>query len=414
MPSFRYSTNAGPATIDASDRTTAIRMLIQRGIAPSTIEEVKGRQAAADASSTMVVVGQTRAAPVVAARRGSISLQETASFIRELATAVSAGLPLVPALRTLARAGRNPAQRAMLNHIIERVESGASLADACKSWGKPFDELLINLIKAGEVSGKLPEVLHQSADLLERSLAMRRAVVGATIYPAFLAFLVGIAIVVVTTYIVPTVLKPLEAQNVPLPLTTKIVKGFADFVGSYWWLLIGLIVLAVMGWARARSVPSTRLAMDRIALKTPLLGPMLGEAAVARFTRTLGTLVKAGLPVLSALRLTGATITNTAMKQAVFSVCDQVAGGKTIADPLEKTGYFPPLLVQIVSLGERSGRLPELLTQAAHSMEERTANRIRLFTEALRPLLVIIIAGVVAFVVASILFALLALQESIG
>jgi type II secretory pathway component PulF len=210
------------------------------------------------------------------------------------------------------------------------------------------------------------------------------------------------------------VLKPLESQNVKLPLPTLIVKGFAEFVGRFWWLILGGIAIIVVAWTRARAVPSTRLTIDRVTLKIPLLGPMLGEAAVARFTRTLGTLVKAGLPVLSALRLTAATVTNTAMKAAVFNVCEQVAGGKTIAEPLEKTGYFPPLLVQIVSLGERSGRLPELLTQAAHSMEERTANRIRIFTEALRPLLVVIIALVVGFVVASILFALLALQDSLG
>jgi type II secretory pathway component PulF len=160
--------------------------------------------------------------------------------------------------------------------------------------------------------------------------------------------------------------------------------------------------------------PATRYAVDRFLLKAPLLGPMLTEAAVARFTRTLGTLVKAGLPVLSALRLTAATITNTAMKQAVVEVCEKVAGGKTIADPLEKAGYFPPLLVQIVSLGERSGKLPELLTNAATSLEERTEVRIKIFTEALRPLLVIVMALVAAFVIVSILSALLALQDSLG
>ncbi len=422
MPIFEYSTVAGNATIEAPDRAAALRQLIGRGVAPSGIQEVRGRAAqkaaAADAASGPMKLESPGAGAAPATNlfggRASVSLQDTAAFIRELATALSAGLPLMSALKTLARSGRSAAQQTMLRHLIDRVEQGSSLAEACKSYGKPFDALLINLIKAGEVSGKLPEVLHQAADLLEKSLAMRRSIVSATIYPAMLAVLILSAVVVATTYIVPRILKTLESNKVQLPWTTQVIKTFADFMGSYWWAVIGLIVLGVLAFARARANPATRFAMDRFVLKAPLMGPMLTEAAVARFTRTLGTLVKAGLPVLGALRLTAATITNTAMKKAVLEVCEKVAGGKTIADPLEKTGYFPPLLVQIVSLGERSGKLPELLTNAANSLEERTEIRVKVFTEALRPLLVIVMALIAAFVIVSILSALLALQDSLG
>ena len=428
MPIFQYSTVAGNATIDAPDRATALRQLIGRGVAPSVIEEVRGRaaQKAADAAAAGGPLkvdapaakpgtpAQAEPARTVFGGRANVSLQDTAAFIRELATALSAGLPLMQALKTLARSGRSPAQQSMLRHLIDHVEQGSSLAEACRSYGKPFDALLINLIKAGEVSGKLPEVLHQAADLLEKSLAMRRSIVSATIYPAMLAVLILGAVVIATTYIVPRILKTLESNKVELPWTTQVVKSFADFMGSYWWLVIAVIALGVMAFARARANPAARFAMDRFVLKAPLVGPMLTEAAVARFTRTLGTLVKAGLPVLGALRLTAATITNTAMKRAVLEVCEKVAGGRTIADPLEKTGYFPPLLVQIVSLGERSGKLPELLTNAANSLEERTEIRIKVFTEAMRPLLVIIMALLAAFVIVSILSALLALQDSLG
>ncbi|MFT3686339.1 MAG: type II secretion system F family protein [Phycisphaerales bacterium] len=427
MPTFEYNTVAGSATIDAPDRSTALRQLIARGVAPSGIQEVRGRAAhkAADkaangASGPIKVEGpkDTAAAPSNAGglfgSRNNVTLTETAAFIRELATALSAGLPLMSALKTLARTGRAGGQKAMLQHLIEKVEQGSSLADACKSWGKPFDGLLINLIKAGEVSGKLPDVLHQAADLLEKSLAMRRSIVSATIYPAMLAVLILGAVIVATTFIVPRILKTLESNKVQLPWTTQVIKVFADFMGSYWWVVIGLIVVGVFTWMRAMKNPATRFSVDRFMLKAPLLGPMLTEAAVARFTRTLGTLVKAGLPVLGALRLTAATITNTAMKAAVVDVCEKVASGKTIADPLEKAGYFPPLLVQIVSLGERSGKLPELLMSASTSLEERTEVRIKVFTEALRPLLVIVMALMAAFVIVSILSALLALQDSLG
>lgn len=428
MPMFEYNTVAGNATIEAADRSAALRQLLARGVAPSGIQEVRGRAAhkAADAAASgsagplkVDTPKNTGAAPAASSgglfsSRSNVTLPETAAFIRELATALSAGLPLMSALKTLARSGRSVGQKAMLNHLIEKVEQGSSLADACKSWGKPFDALLINLIKAGEVSGKLPEVLHQAADLLEKSLAMRRSIMSATIYPAMLSVLILGAVVIATTFIVPRILKTLESNKVELPWTTQVIKTFAEIMGSYWWAVIGVIVLCVFGWVRAMKNPATKYAWDRFLLKAPLLGPMLTEAAVARFTRTLGTLVKAGLPVLSALRLTAATITNTAMKQAVSEVCEKVAGGKTIAEPLEKAGYFPPLLVQIVSLGERSGKLPELLTNAATALEERTEVRIKIFTEALRPLLVIIMALIAAFVIVSILSALLALQDSLG
>lgn len=442
MPTFRYKAiattgnGAGAGMVDAPDRAAAVRVLIGKGITPASIEPLdstptfkpaakpdpasngNGSKLSNGAAAAPTFTTPGRSASVIEvkpSRRGRVmNLAETASFIRELATATQAGLPLVPALRTLAKSGRSSGQRAMLAHLIERVEHGSSLADACRSWGKPFDDLVINLVRAGEVSGRLTDVLHQAADLLERDLHLRRAILGATLYPAILTVLVSVAVVVVTTFIVPQVLKPLQGQNITLPLPTRIVQGFAEFMSSYWWLVIGLIVAGVFAWNRARATPGPRLAIDRAILATPVLGPLVRDALVARFTRTLGTLVKAGLPVLSGLRLTAATITNAAMRAAVNTVCDQVAAGKTIAEPLERSGLFPPLLVQIVSLGERSGRLSELLTQAASALEGRTETRVKVFTTILPPLLIVMLAMVVGIVVASIILPLLQMQDAVG
>ena len=198
MPTFEYNTAAGNATIDAPDRSAALRQLIARGVAPSGIQEVRGRaahraadQAVAGASGPIKVETPREAAPVNAGGlfggRSNVTLPETAAFIRELATALSAGLPLMSALQTPARTGRTGGQKAMLLHLIANVEQGSSLADACKSWGKPFDGLLVNLVKAGEVSGKLPDVLQQGADLVEKRMAMGRSIVSATIYTGMVA-----------------------------------------------------------------------------------------------------------------------------------------------------------------------------------------------------------------------------------
>lgn len=397
MATFSYNSGSTTSTIEAPDRASALRSLIQRGVAPASITEISARKAAASRGA-----------------RGKVSLVDASSLIRELATALQAGLPLLPALKTLMKARKDGAQVRMLQHLIDKVEHGTPLAEACRTWGKPFEDLTCNLIKAGEASGKLPEVLEQNADLLDKQLAMRRAIVSATLYPAFLGFMILVAVIVTATFIVPSVLKPLQDSNIALPLPTLIVKGFADFLIGYWWL----VALAIVGlgflWARLRANPKSREAIDRFALSVPVLGPMLTEALVARFARTFGTLINAGLPVLAALRLSGGTITNLAMRRAVTQVSEEVAGGKTIAEPLEKTGYFPPLLVQIVALGERSGRLAQLLKQVTVALEDRTSVRISMFTRVLEPLLIVIGAVIVGFVIVAILLAMLAMQDAIG
>jgi len=273
---------------------------------------------------------------------------------------------------------------------------------------------VVSLVRAGEASGKLGDVLHQCADLLEKDVALRRTIAAATLYPAILTLLVTAAIIVMVTVIIPRVLAPIAAGGKQLPLPTRIVQGAADFFGGYWWLLALIAFGMAVAWKQARAQPATREKIDRMILRLPLFGPVIRDAMVARFTRTLGTLVRAGLPVLSALRLTGATLTNKAMQSAVVSVCDEVAAGKTIADPLERAGLFPPLLVQIVSLGERSGRLPELLIQAAGSMDERTQAKVKILTGILPSILIVIVACVVGGVVAAIILPLLEMQDAIA
>ncbi|CAN5814022.1 type II secretion system F family protein [soil metagenome] len=443
MPTFTYTSlgaSVGGA-IEASDRSAALRELIGRGVTPASLVEVAGTRprnaaekdlsaararsaeisgdgaTARPGASTSSDANRAALASAPAPRRGfrsAMSLSETAAFISELATALQAGLPLIPALRTLGKSGRTPAQQAMLAHLIARVEQGGTLADAARTWGKPFNELIVNLIRAGEASGRMGEVLQQTAELVEKDLRLRRSLLSATLYPLILVVLSTAAIIIVTTFIVPTVLKPFEGQKITLPFPTLVVQQFARIMGAYWWLVLGSACLLVLGYSRLRAAPASRLAIDKIYLKIPLMGALIRDASVARFTRTLGTLVRAGLPVLTALRLTSATLSNLAMRRAMDQVCEEVAGGKTISGPLEKTGLFPPLLVQIVNLGERSGKLPELLHQAANSLESRTETRVKVVTTVLPPVLVVILACVVGFVVMAILLALLEMQDMAG
>jgi type II secretory pathway component PulF len=369
--------------------------------------------AGAHAGPPAPVSAQAFAASALSGFGRVMSRSEMANFVRELSTALMAGLPLVQALRTLARQGRSPRQKQLLAGIIEQVEHGRSLGDAAASAGKPFSELTINLVRAGEASGKLGEVLRQAADLLDRDVKLRRALLAATLYPMILASLITIAVIVIVTVIVPKLLAGLPNHNLVLPLPTRIVQGVAHFFGGYWWLIIPGLALGVLGLVRTYGTPGPRLRIDRWLLSAPLLGPLLRDVAVARFTRTLGTLTSAGIPILQALRITRGTLGNRAMEGVIDEVCEQVSAGKTIAEPMERSGYFPPMLVQIVNLGERSGRLDEMLTQAADAFEDKTESSVKIFTTALPPVLVVVLACLVGFVVLSIMLPLLQFQESL-
>lgn len=420
MATFTYRTLNSPsaATIDAPDRAAALRELVRRGETPTSVVardvslHSSGGPDEAPASATRGPAN----APLPARM---MSRPETAAFIRELATALSAGLPLIPALRTMTKQGRSAKQRQMLEEIIHEVEHGKSLADAAAPWQRTFGELTVNLIRAGEVSGQLSEVLAQAAELLDKDLKLRRSITGAILYPLIICILVSVAVIVVVTFIVPRILKQLAGTASSLPWPTQVVKWVGEFFGGLWWgvvpgwaAILTAVALGVYAFRQWYATPAGRARADLVLLKAPLLGRLLRDVAVARFTRTLGTLTAAGIPILAALRVTRGTLGNRAMEGVIDDVAEQVQAGKTIAEPMERSGYFPPMLVQIVSLGERSGRLDQMLSQAATAFEERTEQSVKLFTTALPPLLVVVLAGVVGFVVMAILLALLQVQDA--
>jgi len=413
---YRAAGADATATIDAPDQASALRTLRGKGVTPLSLVALATEDGPASAGSRAptAAASPTKSTPLQPATRGGgLTLSELAMLVRELATAISAGLPMVQALRTIAGQGRKPRQRAVLERVIGRIEQGKSLADACAVERSAFNDLTVNLMRAGEASGKLDVVLMQAADLLDRDLKLRRSVLSATLYPIILGGLVSIAIVVVVTVIVPRVLKTI-GNRADLPWPTQVVQGFASFFGHYWWLAALVAVGGIYTWRMLYQQPGFRLGFDRLLLRLPLLGTVLRDVAVARFTRTLGTLVSAGIPAVGALRITKGTLGNKAMEVVVDEVCDQVTSGQTLAEPMERSGYFPPMLVQIVNLGERSGRLDQLLNQAAGAFEDKTETSIKLFMTALPPVLVVGLAGVVGFVVLAILLPLLQMQESIG
>jgi len=338
-----------------------------------------------------------------------MSHNETATLIRELATALEAGLPLMQSLKTI-RQQATPASGEVLDHLIQGVEAGDPLYKAAKEWGKPFDDLIIGMLHAADASGNMSDILHQLADLMDRSLELRRELVGAIMYPAIIAGLIGMSGIVLVTVLIPRLIGPL-AGEMELPWPTKVVMGFADFIKIWWPWILGTIFAAIVGWKSWTSSAENRLKLDRFKLSVPLLGPLLRDVAVTRFTRTLGTLTSAGLPILDGLSITKDTLGNAALANAIESVQEEVRAGRPIAKPLERSGLFPPLLVQVVNLGERSGKLEEMLLHSATSFDRQVNASLKLFTKALPPILLIVMAGLASFVLAAILLPLLEMQS---
>lgn len=423
MPQFRYQglSNNGESTsgvIAAPDRAAAIRMLLGRGETATTLV-AESEAPASPAPVRAAAHGETQPAQpfslsAMFSTGRSISRVEMANLIREIATAIEAGLTIMQALRTVRKQARGKGMTAILDHLINRVEAGAPLYVAAREYGPPFDDLIVGMLRAADASGRTADVLHQLSDLLDRSVELRREVVGAVFYPMILAVLLAGSVIVLITVLVPRLIKPLAQEMSSLPWPTQVLVDLASFIDSYWlFILIG----GVVAWIGARMwlrMPENRLTIDRFKLKLPLVGKLLRDVAVARFTRTLGTLASAGLPILDALRITRGTLSNHALMHAIDEVTDKVTAGKALADPLERTGLFPPLLVQVVNLGERSGQLETMLLHAANAFDRQVNNSVKLFTKSLQPFLVIIAAAVAGFVLMAILLPLLDLQSRIG
>ncbi len=430
MPSFRYEslTSNGQArsgVLDAHDQSDAVRMLLSRGETATRIQTATQLDAKPKRAAPKVAVKQqTSIAPTFslsslgigsASGRPSLNRSEMATLMRELATAIEAGLPLMQSLRTVRKQASGRAMPVILDHLIERVEAGDPLYKAARDYGPPFDDMVLGMLRAADASGEMSQVLHQLSDLLERAVELRREVMGATFYPFLVALLIGASAVVLVTVLVPRLIGPLtEGQGFQLPWPTVVVLSMADFLAAYWLYILGTLAIAWFGWRAWIRVPENRLQFDLLKLKLPVIGRLLRDIAVARFTRTLGTLSSAGLPILESLRITQHTLVNKAMEAALDEVQDQVTSGKSLADPLERSGLFPPLLIQVVNLGERSGRLESMLLHAATAFDRQVNVSLKMFTKALPPFLLIIMAAFGGFILAAILLPLLEMQSLVG
>jgi type IV pilus assembly protein PilC len=327
--------------------------------------------------------------------RKSVSTKEMAIFTRQFATMIDAGLPLVQCLETIAKQSENKYLKQVLTAVTQDVESGSTLADALSKHRKVFSNLYCNMVEAGEAGGALDDILERLAVHIEKAEALRRKVKGAMTYP-LVVFGVAIgASVFMLVFIIPTFARMFSDFGAALPLPTRIVLGISNVLRGYWWAIAAVVVGAVVGVKRLYATPAGKRKIDAFTLNAPIFGSLLRKTAVARFTRTLGTLISSGVPILTGLEITAETAGNAVVKSAVLATRNGIKDGDTIAKPLRATGVFPPMVVQMVAVGEETGSLDEMLSKIADFYESEVDTAVDSLTSILEPLMIVMMGVLV-------------------
>ena len=332
-----------------------------------------------------------------------VSALDLAVTTRQLSTLIGAGIPLVDSLTALVEQVEHPRLKKILGMVKQRVNEGASLADALADHPKVFTNLYVNMIRAGESSGALDVVLGRLADFTESSAQLRNKLIGAMLYPAIM-ILVGIAIVgILFAVVIPKVTKIFEDMNVALPWTTRILIVVSSFARDYWYLILIAVPLSIWLFRKYLKTPRGRAWFDRAQLKTPVFGELIRMLALARFAKTLATLLSSGVPLLTALDIVKNIVHNTVLSGVIESARDAIREGESIAAPLKRSGQFPPLVHHMIAVGEKSGQLEEMLQNVARSYDAQVDMRVAALTSLLEPAMIVVMGVGVAFIVFSIL-----------
>jgi len=346
--------------------------------------------------------------------RGRVKQLDIAIMTRQLATLIGAGIPLVDSLTALVEQVEKERLKKVLSKIRERVNEGASLADALGDHPKVFVPLYVNMIRAGESSGTLDVVLNRLSDFTEYQVRLRSKVMGAMMYPIIM-MVVGVIIVsVLFVVVVPKIRKIFDRLESSLPLPTEILIGVSTFVSNYWWLIILVVSGGTLLFVRFIRSEKGREKWDRFVLRIPVFGPLVRMIAIARFTKTLGTLLASGVPLLTALDIVKNVLNNKLLEKVIEEARVSIQEGESIAGPLKRSKQFPPLVTHMIAIGEKSGELEGMLANVANAYDQQVESKVNTLTSLLEPIMIVAMGGVVGFIVFSILLPILKMNQALG
>jgi type IV pilus assembly protein PilC len=346
--------------------------------------------------------------------RGKVPTKDIAIFFRQFSVMIDAGLPLVQCLEILAANQENQLFQATLTQVRQTVEGGATLANALRQHPKVFDDLSTNMIEAGETGGILDTILQRLATYVEKAVKLKAAFKSAMIYPSAV---IGIAIIVVgclLKFVVPMFVSLFAGLGVDLPLPTRIVLELSKLVQTFWWMFFLLIGALIFGVKQFRAHPRGRYIWDEMMLKMPVLGMVLRKIAVARFTRTMGTLITSGVPILEGLSITARTSGNAVLEAALMKVRKAIEEGRTIVDPLKESGVFPNMVTQMIGVGEATGAMDTMLQKIADFYEDEVDAATKDLLTLMEPIMIAVLGVVVGGIVISLYMPLFSLVSKLS
>lgn len=387
MPVFKYTGKTRSGTvqkgeIEANDRNAAVAVLRQKQI---LVTSIKPRPK--DIELKIPGFG------------GKISEKDIVVFTRQLATMIDAGLPLVQCLDILSRQATNKQFATTLGQIKTDVESGDTFADALRKHPKVFTDFYTNMIEAGEAGGILDTILNRLAVYLEKARALKSKVKSAMVYPSAIIGIAILVIVFLMIYVIPVFAEMFDSFGGTLPAPTKFVMDASEFTQAYILYFVPAVIIGIFLFKRFYRTENGKRLVDSMMLKAPVVGPLIQKVAVAKFTRTLGTLVSSGVPIIDGLQITARTAGNKVVEDAVLSIISSVKEGQTIADPLSKQNIFPPMVVQMIEVGENSGALDLMLNKIADFYDEEVDAAVSALTSLLEPALMVFLGVTIGFVV---------------
>ena len=406
------SGKAAKGVIDADSAASARRKLRDQDLFPTAIQEATGerRMRALPTSDNAVAKDPT----IKGIQLGRVSVRDVALMTRQFAVLLQAGMPLVESLGALLDQTSKPRLKQAIYDVRDRVKAGSTLADSLSRHPRVFSQLYCNMVGAGETSGALEQVLVRLADIEEHQARLRSRVLSTLAYPVFVGLFALALIVFLMMVIVPKLTQVFQRQGQDLPAITEVMIGTSRFIGHWWWLIVlgAFGVLAL--WRLWVGTRKGRLRWDRVRLKIPLYGTLQLKLVSARFARTLGTMLESGLSMMRSLDVVKTVIGNTVIEEAMADVKAGVRRGKDLARPLKDTGYFPPMLIHMVDLGQRSGEIETMLIKVADTYDDDVELAVEALVGLLEPVIIVVMGLFVGFLVLSILLPILSMSKNIG
>jgi general secretion pathway protein F len=407
MPVYEYTALDGSGKsvngiIDADSPMTARQRLRGSGIFPVDVKETSARPR------------DLRSGPVsVSALLKRIRPGEVSVATRQLSILLGAGVPLVASLEALISQITNPLFKKIVAQIKESVNEGNSLAYALSSHHRIFSSVYVNMVRAGEASGSLDVVLDRLADLGEHQQALRGRFKAALAYPVFMLFIGTLILFFLITFIVPNITQIFREMHQTLPIPTVVLINVSNFLKSFWWLILLAIAAGIVIIRQLKNTPKGRYVWDEVKLRIPVLGPINNKMAVARFGRTLGSLLKAGVPLISALQIVRNIVNNAIIADVIDNTVEEIQAGKSLANPLAQSRWFPSIVVQMISVGEQSGELEAMLSKIADTYDRDVESQIMAMTSMLEPVMILVMGLIVGFIVISILLPIFEMNQMI-